>query len=92
MAGRRLKLVVTEKCLDLADVDASFKEMRCKGMAQRVQRYRLPDTGGGDRLLEKTSILARRKMLPVATTRKQIAFGRRRVSVHSGTGVPSTTA
>ncbi len=41
VAGRRLKLVVPEQCLDQPDIRAALQQMGRKAVAKRMQRQRL---------------------------------------------------
>jgi len=76
--------VVPEQGLDHSDIRAALEEMGGEAVAQRVQRHRLPDPGGGARRLEETQELARRQAVPAHAAREQPAIGQRHAGILAG--------
>ena len=94
VAGRRLKLVVSEQCLNQTNIRTALEQMGREAVAKRMQRERLAQPRGFCGFLEQPSELARGQAVPMITaTWKQPALFRRDAAVIiRGRPRPSTIA
>jgi len=84
VAGRRLELVVTEQCLNQANVGAALEQMGREAMTERVERERLAQSPVFGRFLEQPAELTRGQRPMLAATGKQPAVFRRDAGIMPG--------
>ena len=92
VAGRRLKLVVSEQRLNHPNIRAALEQMGCEAVAKRMQGDALAQPRGFRGLLEQPAELTRGQRLMITATWKQPALFRRAAGAITRSAAPSTIA